>query len=139
MKDEKLLYAVVHHFRRRFGGRFEEYLGEAYIHYHHANETHEPTKGKLSKRISAVVWCGLVKHLFPAKHVREVSVGLPEDCTYPRDDDWEELSEDSREVLGLVLEGGKRTRWKLMNTLIKRGWSGCRIMRCFEEIREALL
>lgn len=149
-------------FKERFGGDYQELLSEANEHTVHAILTHQDSLGTLSARVQHQIWYGLLQTL--EKQIRREGISkteLWEDPSEILDRNHfdlplflREISEEAREVIGLLLELPEieaelpdKLRYKgrtgmirdaLTSTLKGLGWTAEQIRESFREIREAL-
>ena len=149
-KFERLVYKVCHTFRKKYGGEFCEILSEAYPHYVKALQTFNPSKGKVEKRVTYIVWNMLLQsrmrdwqrqERLPCEDNEEGT--LPDSYReFNLQNFLEQLSEDAQNAVKLVLDAGAvphlRSREGLARHLVGRGWAGQRVLDLWWEIREAL-
>lgn len=161
---ENLVYKTVHDFIARYGGEFEELLGEAHYGFVIAYRDYTEGKTKFSYWIRFVVWKTLQERQRNQLRRRLPSVSL---AAEEGQEGWEaetphsgfclmefldELTEDAKIVarlavdtpLGLskqmVAKGGSGTarRHVLRNYLEGLGWTAERIKESFSEIAHVL-
>ncbi len=154
-----LVFQVTHGFARQYNIPFQELVSEAHMIYVEQVPRYDRTKGTaLSSWIYTKVWFGLMSYVRngfqrpPHVELEEA----PEVSTPPEQfllDFRDELSEDARTVVGLLLDSRRdfsllckwnrvRTRKQMLKTLREQlrdeGWSSRKIFVAFFEIREAL-
>ncbi len=145
-----------------YGISYDDILSEANQHYSKAVQSFDPTKGKLSSRVSYVVWCGLKKWIakqcqrnarMPGEDLDLRTISANSRFDYGRF--LNELSDDAKAVAKLAVEaplsllvpptaphkqdGRARRQNAVAEFLMELGWSVARVVESFNEIREALL
>jgi hypothetical protein len=155
-EHQKLLFHICHNFRKKYGGDFDELMGQANLAFMEAYNSFDRKKGEFSKRLAVMVWAALFEPM--RKEARRNSmlgkVETPLELfgmDYPHFGQ-DELSEDARAVWNLVTsmpetlrqdarkcggieKAGKRCIYDYFRGM---DWPRDRIRNTFQEIREAL-
>jgi hypothetical protein len=125
-EDVKLLvYKTVHLFIKRYGGDFDELVGESHMMYMRACEGYDG-RSSFPTYVRWVVWHDLQELLRKAMRRNGKVVFGDIDpnqhgyhSTFDYAEFFDELSEDAKVVVGLVMD----TPQELVNTMIARGGS----------------
>ncbi len=147
-KYARVAYKVAGRFARRHGEDAEEVAGEALYHFMVAVRGKKPEGLGWSTWIYRSVWkglqLGLRNRLRRAGRVKFSGLAEAGEAVAVRDKEFsaslllEDLSEDGREVVGLVLGGKVENRNGLVRLLQEVGWVAGRIAESFIEIARAL-
>lgn len=157
---EKLFYSTVHRHIKKYGGVFEDYLGQIHLSFMTAVLTYTPDrKASFSTYCVFVLSHDLLELRRKAsKHAGKVAfVELEPNCHIaPRPFDLfgflDGLSEDARLMVKIALDTpqelndimiqkggtGHARKKALKNYLLDCGWNATHIVECFEEIAQAL-
>lgn len=147
----KMIWGMVHKYHRRYGGDRDELMSLANLCFMEAVDTWEPTRGALTTHVYWRVYYGLrseARRLW--KQGGFINANRDNDETAlvaRRSFDLEhflaELSDDARAVALAALDLGNPKRplrpEDLAQLLAEAGWAGAEILKCFNEIRKALL
>ena len=161
---KNLLHKIVHKFRRRYGGDYQELFSQASLYYVKAYNTFDPSRGSFTKRIGYNVWMDLLSEK------RRQAIAVKNRPAYCWDPDWFEcvaeqerrglnvarllgtISPDAAFVIKIVLDlpvPPEGDGWRphkcpsyshrsLIRFLSGLEWTGQRILESFAEIKEAL-
>lgn len=150
---EKLIYSVAWRHCRAYGGDIDDMISLCYEAFVDAFRTFDPTKGKFSARVWALAWFKMFRT--EEKRKKAIGAAISEDTegkeVFSVNHLLEEVSNDARRVLKMVLEPPielmsieglrpqpHKTAACVRALLRGMGWTGERIGRTFQEIKEAL-
>lgn len=158
---QKLIYKVAGDFHRRFGGDFDDLVGEANVAFMKVYEAFDPSRGAFTTLLQHSIVNRLydvaaMKRRRPAVRLEAVAAesGIPvADWVAAPAETWDELayqelSEDARTVLKIVVgapaelralakaKGGHAKNWRhaLKGYLADMGWTANQVAKSFEEI-----
>lgn len=147
---QNMLYDIAHKFLRKYGGDFEELVSQANLYFMTAYNSFSSKKSNFTTWCYFIVWKGLLN-----ERQKEIKTNYIPCDTNGYDEDGcfidfiDELSEDSKIIVGLILDtpndlkilierkGGTLPKVKtvIREHLNELGWSMKRITESFSEIR----
>lgn len=154
---EKLIYATVWKFKRKFGGDFEELVAEANFIYVLAFDSYKESRAAFTTWLCFCIWRGLQNHIRFIREKNKYTKILPLEQCPNREfviekpsfffEMLDEFGEDSKTIIKLVFNPPEELKKESNHSFkvdiriylsTKFGWTGRRIKESFEEIGKVI-
>ena len=157
LDTQNLIYKTIHSFLKKYGGDWDELLGEANLYFILAYNSHDPSKGDFTPRLRHYIWNNLLNtrrrilsHKAQLEQTYHTRLKIQSKFDYLEFED--SLSEDGRiivdllhhtptELKNLLIEFGNtplQSQRILKEYLSEFGWSRKKIKETFSEIKNLL-